>query len=490
MDHENFLQAIVADPDDDTPRLIYADWLEEHGNPHGRFIRVQCALERFGLGDPRRLTFEDEAEDLLAAHEEEWTARLRGGADNWTFRRGFVEDVAADGETFLANANAWFAAFPLRRVCLRLPTGLMPALARDRHLVQLESLAFRGHFLRDRELRELLASPYLNRLTALDLREQGIETGGVRALAESPLISGLQLLDLGNNRAVGDQAVRALAAASGAASLRTLKLGGTNLTARGVNDLFGSVTLSALRELDLSSVQWRDLSGFVESMARSPVLGKLTALNLARHPLPLTELQRLLSVLGRPGFLRLGLSDCRLEAGSAEALAATPFGSLEALDLSRNRIGSDGARALAESSALANLTELHLGWTDVRDTGVKAIASSPHLTRLTVLDLAHNEIGGPGLRALVASPNVVGLRDLDLSSNYVNHASVEALANAPNLSRLRSLKLNGNRLGQKETAVFAASPHLTRHLKVEMNEESAEAEVTRAYALIGYERRA
>jgi uncharacterized protein (TIGR02996 family) len=25
------LQAILADPEDDTPRLVYADWLEEHG---------------------------------------------------------------------------------------------------------------------------------------------------------------------------------------------------------------------------------------------------------------------------------------------------------------------------------------------------------------------------------------------------------------------------------------------------------------------------
>ena len=28
---EAFLQDIVANPDDDAPRLIYADWLEEHG---------------------------------------------------------------------------------------------------------------------------------------------------------------------------------------------------------------------------------------------------------------------------------------------------------------------------------------------------------------------------------------------------------------------------------------------------------------------------
>ena len=31
MRHEDFLSEIIANPKDDTPRLIYADWLEESG---------------------------------------------------------------------------------------------------------------------------------------------------------------------------------------------------------------------------------------------------------------------------------------------------------------------------------------------------------------------------------------------------------------------------------------------------------------------------
>ncbi|MCA9068942.1 MAG: TIGR02996 domain-containing protein, partial [Planctomycetaceae bacterium] len=31
--HEAFLKEIVANPDDLTPRLIYADWLDEQGDP-------------------------------------------------------------------------------------------------------------------------------------------------------------------------------------------------------------------------------------------------------------------------------------------------------------------------------------------------------------------------------------------------------------------------------------------------------------------------
>jgi len=41
------LDAIRAAPDDDAPRLVYADWLDEHGQPErAEFIRVQCELAR------------------------------------------------------------------------------------------------------------------------------------------------------------------------------------------------------------------------------------------------------------------------------------------------------------------------------------------------------------------------------------------------------------------------------------------------------------
>src|SRR5262249_49325190 len=38
---QSFLQAILDDPEADAPRLIFADWLEEHGDPRGEFIHLQ-----------------------------------------------------------------------------------------------------------------------------------------------------------------------------------------------------------------------------------------------------------------------------------------------------------------------------------------------------------------------------------------------------------------------------------------------------------------
>lgn len=43
----DFMAAILANPDDDAPRLIYADWLEEQGDSdRSEFIKVQCELAK------------------------------------------------------------------------------------------------------------------------------------------------------------------------------------------------------------------------------------------------------------------------------------------------------------------------------------------------------------------------------------------------------------------------------------------------------------
>jgi uncharacterized protein (TIGR02996 family) len=50
-EREAFLLAICENPDDDTPRLVFADWLQEHGDEaRAEFIRVQIELARKEYG--------------------------------------------------------------------------------------------------------------------------------------------------------------------------------------------------------------------------------------------------------------------------------------------------------------------------------------------------------------------------------------------------------------------------------------------------------
>src|SRR4051812_43183757 len=98
MTHDDaFLQSIRDEPDDDVPRLIYADWLEEHGRPeHAEFIRLQCELARLPEEYPGRSEKEQREHELLLEHGE-WLGPLRRllpEADcSVVFQRGFVSEV-------------------------------------------------------------------------------------------------------------------------------------------------------------------------------------------------------------------------------------------------------------------------------------------------------------------------------------------------------------------------------------------------------------
>src|SRR5262245_9446403 len=91
---DGFLRAIVADPGDDTPRLVYADWLDEHGQPdRAEFIRTQVELARGIAEAARRESLRRRERELLLAHEREWLGPLRAVVGRATFVRGFVERV-------------------------------------------------------------------------------------------------------------------------------------------------------------------------------------------------------------------------------------------------------------------------------------------------------------------------------------------------------------------------------------------------------------
>src|SRR5262245_35816935 len=107
---EGFVRAIAEDVYDDTPRLIYADWLEEHGDPdRAEFIRVQCELEaiRDRYEIDRAWELHAREGQLLAKNRKKWLGRLPKGWDDWQtgaeieFRRGFVDTVSMPVRTFL-----------------------------------------------------------------------------------------------------------------------------------------------------------------------------------------------------------------------------------------------------------------------------------------------------------------------------------------------------------------------------------------------------
>src|SRR5262245_54643580 len=100
----DLLRLIAREPDEDAPRLVYADWLEDHGRAErAEFIRGQLrlaeirrsfpppergSLERIFYGavdqwtdpgdSPERRAWAFRTRQLLDAHEREWLATLDG----------------------------------------------------------------------------------------------------------------------------------------------------------------------------------------------------------------------------------------------------------------------------------------------------------------------------------------------------------------------------------------------------------------------------
>src|SRR5579862_3434909 len=119
MTENDFISAIRANPDDDSTRLIYADWLEERGDLRGRFIRLQIELAQLPSQDSRRAELKDQIKDLLAEHEESWVGPVRQWCSRWHFRRGLLEHVEITAQSFLTHAEELFRWSPcVQRVTL------------------------------------------------------------------------------------------------------------------------------------------------------------------------------------------------------------------------------------------------------------------------------------------------------------------------------------------------------------------------------------
>jgi uncharacterized protein (TIGR02996 family) len=72
---EAFIQAILADPDDEATRLVYADWLDERDDPRGKYLRLQAQLATLPIGQAWR-TVKVQLELHSRSLDPDWLARL------------------------------------------------------------------------------------------------------------------------------------------------------------------------------------------------------------------------------------------------------------------------------------------------------------------------------------------------------------------------------------------------------------------------------
>jgi uncharacterized protein (TIGR02996 family) len=277
-EHEQaFLQDIIAHPDDDAPRLVFADWLDDHGDAdRAELIRAQCELAR-GASGLRLAELEARERELLDLHGPLWAAPLRGLVDAWKFRRGFVECVAVkqgSAGRFCERIADLFAAFPLRAVRFECaPGAAMSLLSKPHYLARLSALDAKDlHDANPKAFMDRLLQPEASDLRSLllEARESSHDWDAqLRRLAEPGPLAGLRELGLafgtvGNPPNGG--VVAALAASPSLALLERLHLPFAELGLPVARHLAGSATLAHLTHLDLgcaeiSETGWRRLLG-------------------------------------------------------------------------------------------------------------------------------------------------------------------------------------------------------------------------------------
>jgi uncharacterized protein (TIGR02996 family) len=235
------LTAVKDDPDNDTPRLVLADWLEEQGDKADRerseLIRLQCQQAQLKTYEGEYFELRSRIDRLLKAHGAKWRGRLAARGHIWKYSRGLLH-LECNGQCLVGagtGTDRWEETAWLEHLTLSLPPGndLLQTLLSSAVLDGLVSLELAKTGLQLATTVALAQSPHLNRLTSLLLYECGIGVEGGRALAGSSHLHRLRQLNLGGNR-LGDEGVIALAGSPLLEKVETLSLWKNAITDRGI----------------------------------------------------------------------------------------------------------------------------------------------------------------------------------------------------------------------------------------------------------------
>jgi uncharacterized protein (TIGR02996 family) len=279
MDVQAAILAAIADrPADDTPRLAYADWLDDHAEyfpdpaaarARAEFIRVQCEVKRLehlpnallqGYADLYR-----RQDALLTHHRRDLLGPLSDalGPHDAVFDRGFVTELGLDAAAFVQHASFIASLTPRPDVSVTVPHPTAEFLGSP-HLelvtaVRWQSLAsppdgdypvpprwdrlrvlnVSGCEVDDVHLHGLVGTRdrSLPALTDFDVSWNAITDEGVRSLVASPLWPRLRVLVIGSNP-ISDIGAKVLAEAP-ATTLKYLNVARTGMTSDGRNRLLG-----------------------------------------------------------------------------------------------------------------------------------------------------------------------------------------------------------------------------------------------------------
>ena len=405
------LAACHAEPTDDTPRLVLADWLQEHDDPRGELVRLQCRLAAMPAGDP-------EYDSLFEQHEKWW----RKYQHVWEHEVGTLMWAAGPHDRGLptlgrySNYSCRMSAEALgepkaERLSATIATGwpgMTWALARDLRGTD----GIEAHFFTDypeqiaqEMFRPFHEPPWSGSPTPVGIAfpvGTTVTPAMIDCAAQVPNLSGLSLSET-------SAPVKLLPRIATLTQLEHLDLGAVRLTDDGLKAL---APLARLRTL-VSNVD-RITDAGAEGLARFPELRELR----------LATSRFTAAAFGSIGRLtKLEVLDVR-GADDAAVEHLRDLTRLRTLDLAGSAVSGRGL----EQFPL--LTDLNLCGSRIDDAGMSHLAK---LSRLRALDVSSTPITGAGIDHLAGLPH---LRDLDVSRTRLVGANLRHLAALPGLKWL------------------------------------------------------
>jgi uncharacterized protein (TIGR02996 family) len=390
------IAAICANPDDDLPRLVYADFVEEHGATElAAFIRAQVQLAQTPPWEPFAV--------LCRRRRTSWVTGLPfrdalpsvdGSRVEWAhpaaFHRGFGSHVN------VRSLLAWEQIAP--RLLARAPICAMQL--------------FGAQTLDD--WRQFAASAVVARLRQVYFVSSPIEP--LRALREQP--AALGITDIHFNRASG---------AGMPEVVEDLLRSPLGQVVSGLHFRVGYESLHELLEAIGPAPRLQRLSfttmgitaDHLRRLADGPLLGSLSALHLANEPLGNEGVRELAKRLSER-LESLVVARVGAEADGVEAIVQNEqLGNLKVLDLFGNKLTPRAARLLARARQFVGLRSLRLGSCQAGDKEVRHITRAKFWPQLVEVALDANPISRVGLRHLLDAPVPPDLTALVLDSHQL-----------------------------------------------------------------------
>lgn len=402
-DREALVAAIAANPDEDTPRLMLADWLQENGEEdRAEFIRYQCEAARLEESDPRRKELHDHAYDLFALRWPYWIEPICRSL-------GAEETPLEKQEQSVSKRAAQEVFGERRRACYRLDgftsdgagleclgNGPVQKLSFQRGCVNYLNLS--------------LKSPYLVHDIAVAFRSE-------------PIVN--LSLACGSNpapwKAINTSSLRQVTALKLQVSSNHKPKAAATFAA-----MIHGENWSRLQDLMLwspSAEQFVVPNVYLDLLLHSPILTAVESLIITVH---LCGLERLAQspTCHRLRSLMIWGNHLPPEAGSIFGNAVFR-NSLESLDVALNNLGDEGIRYLMSQGPWPRLRSLDLGANEITDLGVQHLL--PMVPQLEELCLSSCSITDAGASVLADAIDPAKLTWFCLSYNPLSPEMVQIL---------------------------------------------------------------